>query len=288
MLPTDLSPMLATAGPLPRGDGWAFEVKWDGFRALAFVEAGRLVLRSRTGRDVTADYPDVLVDVPDAVVDGELVAMVDGVPSFQALQTRSAPITFVPFDLLHLGDRPLLGLPYDERRALLSSLLPDVPPSFDDGPALLATTRAQGLEGVLAKRRSSHYYPGRRSAEWVKAKHVRRTSAVVGGWRPGEGGRTGQIGSLLLGIPAPDGLVYAGKVGTGFTGYTLAVLQDLLAPLARPTAPFLDPPHLPAHWVEPVVVVDVDYTQWTADGRLRHPTYRGVREDIAPEEVRRG
>ena len=285
VLPADLRPMLATPGALPLGDDWAYEVKWDGFRALAFVEAGRLVLRSRRGLDVTADYPGVRLDVPDAVLDGELVAMVDGIPSFNALQTRRVPISFVPFDVLHLRGRSLLDVRYDERRAVLADLLPDAPPSFDDGPALLETTRAQGLEGVVAKRRSSHYFPGRRCPEWVKAKHVRRTSAVVGGWRPGEGGRAGRIGSLLLGIPTAEGLVYAGKVGTGFSDRTLALLQGLLAPLARSTPPFVDPPRGPARWVEPTVVVDVDYTEWTADGRLRHPTYRGVRDDLEAGQV---
>jgi bifunctional non-homologous end joining protein LigD len=285
VLPTGLAPMLATAGALPRGDGWAYELKWDGFRALAFVEAGTLTLRSRSGRDVTADYPGISLDVPDAVVDGELVALVAGAPDFSALQQRSAAITFVPFDLLHLQDTPLLDRTYDDRRALLAQLLPGVPPCFDDGPALLATTQAQGLEGVVAKRRGSTYQPGRRSADWVKTKHVRRQSAVVGGWRAAEGGRAGQVGALLLGVPAPEGLVYVGKVGTGFTERTLAVLAELLAPLARPTPPFLEPPREDAHWVEPVLVVDVDFTAWTRDGRLRHPTYRGVRIDLHASEV---
>lgn len=277
--------MLAVPGALPEGPGWAFEVKWDGFRALAHVERGRLALRSRTGRDVTGEHPGVHLDVPDAVVDGELVALVEGVPRFQALQTRTAPVSFVPFDLLHLEGRSLLDLPYDARRELLLGLLPDAPPAFDDGAALLATTREQGLEGVVAKRRASTYQPGRRSTDWVKTKHVRRQSAVVGGWRAGEGGRAGQVGALLLGVPSPEGLDYVGKVGTGFTDRTLALLAQLLAPLERPTPPFVEPPRGGAHWVEPVLVVDVDFTEWTTDGRLRHPTYRGVRTDLDPGEV---
>lgn len=277
--------MLATSGPLPTGPGWAYEVKWDGYRVLAAVENGRTTLRSRTGRDATKDYPELALDLPDALLDGEVVALVDGRPDFSALQLHSVAVTFVPFDLLHLGDRSLLDLPYDERRAQLLALVPSTPPSFDDGPALLATTRAQGLEGVVAKRRDSRYFPGRRTEAWVKTKHVRRQSAVVVGWRAGEGRRTGSIGSLLLGVPGPGGLRYAGRVGTGFTGKTLVLLEERLAPLVRPDPPVPDPPREPAVWVEPVLVVDVDFTDWTPDGRLRHPSYKGIRDDVRPEDV---
>jgi bifunctional non-homologous end joining protein LigD len=277
--------MLATAGPLPRGEGWAYEVKWDGYRVLAAVENGRTTLRSRTGRDATNDYPEVELDLPDALVDGEVVALVDGRPDFSALQLHSTPVTFVPFDLLHLQDRSLLELGYDNRRALLSELLPSTPPAFDDGPLLLETTRAQGLEGVVAKRRDSRYFPGRRTESWVKTKHVRRQSAVVVGWKRGEGGRAGTLGSLLLGIPGPSGLGFVGHVGTGFSRPTLAMLQERLAPLARTTPPVLDPPREGAEWVEPVLVVDVEYTSWTPDGKLRHPSYKGLRTDLLPEDV---
>ena len=277
--------MLATPGPLPRGEGWAYELKWDGYRVLAAVEGGRTRLRSRTGRDATADYPEVQLDVPDALVDGEVVALVDGRPSFSALQLHSTPVTFVPFDLLHLGGRSLLELPYTDRRSLLLSLLPDAPPSFDDGPGLLETTRVQGLEGVVAKRRDSRYFPGRRTESWVKTKHVRRQSAVVVGWKRGEGGRSGTLGSLLLAIPGPSGLEFVGHVGTGFTRRTLAMLQERLAGLARTTPPVIDPPRGPAEWVEPVLVADVEYTSWTPDGKLRHPSYKGIREDLLPEDV---
>ena len=242
-------------------------------------------LRSRTGRDATADYPEVRLDVPDALVDGEVVALVDGSPDFSALQLHSVPVTFVPFDLLHLGDRSLLDLPYDDRRALLTELLPSTPPSFDDGAALLETTRAQGLEGVVSKRRDSRYHPGRRSESWVKTKHVRRQSAVVVGWRRGEGRRAGGLGALLLAVPGPDGLRYAGRVGTGFSERVLADLQARLAPLARPAPSVVDPPREAAEWVEPLLVVDVGFTSWTPEGRLRHPTYQGLREDLLPSDV---
>ena len=277
--------MLATAGPLPVGDAWSYEVKWDGYRVLARIEGGRTTLRSRTGRDATLDYPELQLDLPDCLVDGEVVVLVDGRPSFSALQMHSAAVTFLPFDLLHLQDRSLLELPWASRRELLQELCPEAPPAFDDGPALLETTRAQGLEGVVAKRRDSKYFPGRRTESWVKTKHVRRQSAVVVGWQRGEGGRAGSLGSLLLGIPGPDGLTYAGKVGTGFNRATLAMLQERLAPLARATAPVVDPPRQAAEWVEPVLVVEVEFTDWTPDGRLRHPSYKGVRDDVLPEEV---
>jgi bifunctional non-homologous end joining protein LigD len=277
--------MLATAGPLPRGEGWAYEVKWDGYRVLASVEKGRTTLHSRTGRDATQDYPEVQLDLPDSLVDGEVVALVDGRPSFSALQLHSTPVAFVPFDLLHLRDRPLLELPYTDRRELLLTLFPDAPPSFDDGPLLLETTRAQGLEGVVAKRRDSRYFPGRRTESWVKTKHVRRQSAVVVGWKRGEGGRAGALGSLLLGIPGPDGLEFVGHVGTGFSRHVLAMLQERLAALSRATPPVVDPPREAAEWVEPILVVDVEHTSWTPDGKLRHPSYKGIRDDLLPEDV---
>jgi bifunctional non-homologous end joining protein LigD len=285
MIPSDLLPMLATPGPLPRGEDWVYEVKWDGFRALVTVENGRTTIRSRRGRDATRDYPEVELAIPDSVVDGELVALVDGRPSFNALQLHSVPVSFVPFDVLHVGGRLVTDLPWYDRRELLEGLLPGVPPVFEDGPLLLTSTRAQGLEGVMAKRRSGRYYPGRRTETWVKVKNVRRQSAVVGGWKPGSGGRTGAIGSLLLGIPGPAGLAYVGHVGTGFSAATLARLQALLAPLVRETSPFTTVPEKGSRWVEPTVVVDVEFQDWTPDGRLRHPSYKGVRDDLAPEDV---
>jgi bifunctional non-homologous end joining protein LigD len=285
MIPSDLLPMLATAGPLPVGSGWAYEVKWDGYRVLARVEGGRTTLRSRRGRDVTAEFPDVQLDLPDSLVDGEVVALVEGRPEFQALQTRSVPLSFVPFDVLHVGDRSLIDVTYDERRDVLAQLLPDAPPSFEDGPGLFETTRQQGLEGVLAKRRDSTYFPGRRSECWVKTKHVRRQSAVVVGWRPGEGGRAGRIGSLLLGLPDGDGWRYVGRVGTGFTARTLDLLQDRLAPTVRSSPPVPNPPRGPAVWVEPAMVVDVDFTEWTSADKLRHPSYKGIRDDLDPRAL---
>ncbi len=287
MLPTGLRPMLATAGDLPLGDGWAYEPKWDGYRALVSVERGRTTIRSRRGLDVTRDFPEIRLDLAeDAVVDGELVVLVDGIPSFNALQRHLEPAAFVPFDLLHVDDRSLLDLPYDERRALLEELLPEAPPAFDgDGQAFLEATLRQGLEGVVAKRRDSRYLPGRRSDCWMKVKHVRHQAAVVGGWKEGQGRRARGIGSLLLGVPSPEGLRYVGHVGSGFTDKDLDAFAALLAPLARETSPFVGPAPRAAHWVEPVVVVEVGFTEWTPDGLLRQPTYRGVRPDLTPDGV---
>ena len=315
LLPRDVRPMLATAGALPPDDpAWAYEVKWDGVRVIAAVQAGSVVLTSRVGNDVTGGYPE-LAGLADAVqapvlLDGEVVALSPaGVPDFGRLQTRmhvrsppaalraSTPVTYVVFDLLHDGDTSALAETYDERRARLDALALSgphwqVPPAFlGEGAAVSEATRAQGMEGVVAKRRDSRYVPGRRSEDWVKVKHVRRTSAVVVGWKPGEGGRSGRLGSLLLGVHDGDRLVFAGHVGTGFSDATLALLADRLAPLRR-DAPALDdvPREHARHavWVEPVLVCDVDYTQWTAVGRLRHPSYKGLRDDVDPGTVVRG
>lgn len=305
--------MLATPGTLPADDGWAFEVKWDGVRALAAVTDGRLSLTSRAGNDVTSSYPELaglaeMSAVHNALLDGEVVAFDEaGRTDFGRLQSRMhvgrpgaallarTPVQLLVFDVLHLDSSSLLDGTYDERRGVLAALDLQgahwqVPETFlSGGGQLLDATRAQGLEGVVAKRRSSTYRPGRRSSDWVKVKHVRRTSAVVGGWKPGAGSRAGRIGSLLLGVHGPAGLVYAGHVGTGFDESALDRLAGLLGPLRHNRSPFAD--ELPrsharaAVWVEPELVVEVDYTEWTRDGRLRHPSYKGMRTDVAAADV---
>ena len=311
-LPRDLAPMLATSGELPADDGrWSYEVKWDGVRVLAAVGAGRLELRSRNRNDVTAAYPELqglAATLPgDALLDGEVVAFDEaGRPDFGRLQSRmharsptpalvrGTPVTLLLFDALHVGTRSLLSEAYDVRRELLEDLVVpadrwQVPPAFPaDGQAVLAATLAQGMEGVVAKRRDSRYEPGRRSDCWVKVKHVRRTSAVVVGWKPGEGGRTGRIGSLLLAVPQGAGWTFAGHVGTGFSAATLRMLGDRLAPLRRDAPALDDVPREHARqavWVEPVLVCDVDYTEWTREGRLRHPSYKGLRDDLDARSV---
>lgn len=304
--------MLATTGGLPRDDGrWSYEVKWDGVRALVLAEGGRLLLRSRNGNDVTAAYPELqplaAVLGADALLDGEVVAFDDrGRPDFGRLQSRmhvrqpgpallrGTPVTLLLFDALHVDGESLLPQPYDVRRAALEALPLSgarwqAPPSFPgDGQAVLSATRAQGMEGVVAKRRDSPYEPGRRSEHWVKVKHVRRTSAVVVGWKPGEGGRAGRIGSLLLAVPDGDGWAFAGHVGTGFSAATLRALGERLEPLRRSTPVLHDVPREHARsavWVEPRLVCEVEHTEWTREGRLRHPSYKGLRDDVEPRSV---
>ena len=320
-LPTLIRPMLATAGTLPsqaQQDSWAFEMKWDGVRAIAYVrgpDPSNVVVLGRNDRDATGTYPEV-ADVGPAVggrpciLDGEIVAFSPstGRPDFGTLQQRmhvvaaaqvrtlmrTVPVVYLVFDVLHLDGRSLLDAPYDERRALLETLplagaRCQVPPRFSGaGANALAVSSAQGLEGVVGKRRDSVYEPGRRSACWVKVKNVLAQAVVVGGWKPGQGRRSGGIGSLLLGIPGPYGLEFVGHVGTGFTDATLVDLAARLTPRERRTPAFLAVPReyaRLARWVEPELVGEVEFAGWTGDGRLRHPSWRGLRPDRSPSDV---
>jgi bifunctional non-homologous end joining protein LigD len=311
-MPERIEPMLARTGELPRGDGWAFEVKWDGVRAIGFAEGGRLRLASRLGRDITPRYPELrelgrAVGAREAVLDGEVVAFGDdGRPSFQRLQrrmhvtseaqvrrlARSDPVAYVIFDLLFLDGHSLLALPYEERRARLRELDLQGPAwqtpahHVGDGAALLEAARAQGLEGIVAKRLDCPYTPGRRSPAWVKVKNFRSADVVIGGWLPGEGRRSGRLGALLVGFYEDRSLRYAGRVGTGFTESELTRLGTLLAPLARDDSPFegRQPPR-ESRFVEPELVCRVDYGEWTQSRTLRHPVYKGVRDDVDPAEV---
>ena len=309
--------MLATTAGLPPDDGaWAYEMKWDGLRAIAEIDHGRLQLWSRTGRDITAGYPELqqlaaAAGVDQAVLDGEIVVFgAGGWPSFEALQQRmnisapaqvrallaSVPVTYLAFDLLFLDSQPLLDQPYTERRALLEQLNLNgrhwqTPPSFTDaaGAEVLEVSQHHGLEGVVAKRLQSRYEPGKRTSAWRKIKNTHRQEAVVGGWKPGAGNRAGQIGSLLIGVQGPGGLQYAGHVGTGFTQQALAMLGEKLAPLRRATSPFatpIPPEHARAAvWAEPVLVVEVEFGLWTNEGRMRAASYKGLRDDKDPAEV---
>ena len=314
-LPAQLSPMLAPPGALPGDDaGWAYEMKWDGIRALAFIGDGRLRLASRTGRDITVAYPELAALGPAAglplLLDGEVVAFDDGRPSFAQLQQRMhvtsaaqaarlsgpIPVCYLIFDVLHLDGHPLLDVPYARRRELLEALNLDdgswqVPPSFTGYAAadVLGASREHGLEGIVAKRLDSPYQPGRRSPYWRKIKNVHRQEVVVGGWKPGEGDRAGQIGSLLVGVHGPGGLDYAGHVGTGFTQQTLRLLGAKLTPLQQPASPFDGPvPREHARgavWVQPRLVIEVAFAAWTPEGRLRAASYQGLRDDKDPAEV---
>lgn len=302
-LPHALTPMLAklVAGLPEDDDRWAFEMKWDGIRALAFVQGANLRVLTRNGNDMTARFPELALlaqAVPrDALLDGEVVALDErGRPSFQLLQQQYrqvAPVVLMIFDLLHLGDESLLGLPYVERRARLEALKLEAEhwrtPSYSigGGAKLQADSRRLGLEGVVAKRLDSPYEPGQRTGAWIKIKNHLGQEVVIGGWQEGLGRRSGTIGALLLGYYDPAGqLRYAGKVGTGFTDATLADLKSRLERLARDTNPFATgKPPRGAHFVEPQLVAEVEFTEWTSDGSIRHPSFKGLRADKPARDV---
>lgn len=326
-LPQLIRPMLATPGDFPASqseDQWAFEMKWDGVRAVVYIDGidgkrghgGAVRVLTRNDREVLATYPE-LAGLANAlaghrvVLDGEIVALdAAGRPSFGELQARMhvqhpgaallarVPVSFLAFDVLHLDGRSQLATAYDERRTVLEDLGLDgphwaTPPAFEgDGATAMEVSRQQELEGVIAKRRSAAYQPGRRSRDWVKVKHIRMQEVVIGGWSPGEGNRAGRIGSLLLGVNDDEGrLMYAGHVGTGFSAAVLEELGTRLGRLERKTPPFADDlprPHAKgARWVTPTLVGEVAFTEWTRQGRLRHPTWRGLRPDKGPDDVRR-
>lgn len=296
--------MLATPGALPTGPDWLYEVKWDGMRLLADVVDGVLTLRSRSARDVTTHFPeltDLLALAPDVLLDGEVVLLDNGVPSFRALAdrmhrpieeraARARPVTFMVFDVLRLYGVPLLARPFHERRATLERLdvaaltTVSLSPIYTDGPALLGATAQRGMEGVVAKQRDAVYRPGKRSPGWVKVTHRRTQSCLVGGWRE-ERTSTSRIGALLLGVLDRNGLAFAGRVGSGLAGDAIQrVLTERLGAVAAPSPPFAEKiPRLDAngaHWCEPAVVVEVSHLGWTKDGRLRQPVLRGVRDDL--------
>lgn len=331
-MPTGLRPMLATLSELPSDqEAYGFEVKWDGIRSLAYVSGGRIRLEARSGRDVSARYPELrdlgrAMGATPAVLDGEIVALdPSGRPSFERLQRRmhvesesairrlrrDVPVAYAIFDLLWLDGHSTLALPYAERRRLLEGLELHGPrwqtPAYHqgDGSALLEATRAQGLEGVVAKRLDSLYEPGVRSRCWLKVKNHLSQDFVVGGFLPGEGSRA-RLGALLVGTYEGGRLVYAGRVGTGFTEAELARLLRLLEARRRPDSPFDPKPTIPgarggppippgargrpptpneAIFVEPDLVAEIAFSEWTEAGILRHPSYKGLREDREAREV---
>ncbi|WGY00531.1 non-homologous end-joining DNA ligase [Nocardioides sp. QY071] len=307
----ELRPMLATPSThVPRGEEWCHEVKWDGVRALGSLDGGAVTLTSRNGNRITPAWPELVTPptgVRDLVVDGEIIALNErGVPDFRVLAERmhvrnvatvarlAARITatYMVFDLLRLDGEDLCALPLHERRRRLAELDLgrsgwQVPAEYDDGAMLFEATRAQGLEGIVSKRRDSTYRPGERSHHWLKHPHRHRGSFVVGGWRP-QVGTSDRLASLLVGEPTADGLAYRGRVGSGIGAKQSRALAELLAPLARASSPFADEvPRADADgtwWVDPVVVVDVD-THGLGYERLRQPSYQGVRTDLTPEDL---
>lgn len=316
-LPKSVRPMLATPGQLPARDtGWAYEVKWDGVRAITFVDGGRIRMQSRNDKELTNAFPEIrtigeFLGSRRCVLDGEIVVLGDGgVPDFGRLQHRlhltnthairqqaeQSPASYVVFDLLHLNNHSLFNLPYDQRRRQLERLHLSgdsftTGVSYRDarGSDILRSTGEAGLEGVVAKRRDSPYVQGRRSDAWIKIKHERMQEVVIGGWTEGSGNRKGSLGALLLGIPAAEGLRYVGKVGTGFTEEDRKVLLKLLARSASSKNPFVPRSDIAEpvahHFVRPRHVGEVRFSEWTSAGRLRHPTWRGIRSDKRPEEV---
>ena len=316
-----MKPMLATAVDIPMGNTWAYEVKWDGMRLLFDLSPTRVRLTSRTEADVTAAFPEiadlgaalVAAGVTDVLLDGEIVAFdAAGKPSFPALGPRMGvrharrateraalePVTFVAFDIMRLAGEDLTASSYDDRRTLLASLPTDsprfiAPASFDDGAALFEATKAQGLEGIMAKRRDSPYRPGVRSGDWVKHAHRETVEVVVLGWRRGEGRASGRVGSLAVGLPRTDGSWrFVGAVGSGIGDDEGAVLGAML-PTIEIDAPLveLSPSELanaggePFRWCDPLLVAEIIHLGTTGTGKLRQPVFLRMRPDMGPAEL---
>lgn len=308
--------MLATpAEMVPTGDGWRHEVKWDGMRALIDVRDHQVRLFSRTERDVTVAFPELaapaagLTDFEDVLLDAEIVVMKQGRPSFAALAERfnvvdahtaaelsaSAPVTAMVFDVLRVMGTPVTGRTWRERRALLTGINPSskwvtVPPDFPDGEALLAATAdegIEGIEGIVSKRVESKYVPGARSDDWRKSVHRRTASYVIVGWRREQAGSA--LGAVLLAEPTDAGLAYRGRVGSGLAGRRGVLLARDLLPLRRDTPPVVTGvPAVDAKdtvWVEPVLVADVEFHGLSDQGRLRQPSWRGLRADLRPADL---
>jgi len=300
--------MLASAvSTLPTGEGWAYEFKWDGVRALMDVTERGVRLISRAGNDVTKGYPELAAqaaEVDDALLDGEIVAFVDGRPSFERLQQRmhvrgpelprlleTVPVTFVVFDVLRRFGVDLTARPFAERRATLDRFAEDHPgwtlsPVFDDGPATLEVARAHGLEGVVAKRLAAPYRPGARTDEWCKLRFEHRGEFAVIGWEAAPE-HPATLSSLVLGVQRDGALQYAGRVGRGISGRVAADLKRRLTAQDEPAVQGVPAPLRQRRltWVRPELVVDIVFTCWTGDRVLRQPVFKGIRSDKTVEEA---
>ncbi len=311
-LPERIAPMQARGGSLPRNEkAFGFEVKWDGIRAIAYCDHGHLTLQGRNFTEFTPRYPELRqlpreLGARRVVLDGEVVALDEqGRPSFERLQSRmhlasesairrrmkDLPATYVIFDLLYLDGHSTMSLAYEERRDLLARLELEGPswrtPGYHpgEGAALLEATAAMGVEGVVAKRLDSSYEPGRRSQAWIKVKNVNDQDVVIGGWTPGAGGRGGHLGALAVGVMEDGDLLYAGKVGTGFTEQTLALLKRELEPRRRDDSPFSGrQPPKGTMFADPELVAAVEFREWTKSGTLRAPSFKGLRPDKDPQD----
>jgi len=323
-MPLNLLPMLAVPGKLPDNYGdYGFEIKWDGLRAIAYITAGRITLQSRNLKDITPQYPELealgaALGKRRLVLDGEIVALgQDGRPSFSSLQhrmgrksvsainklTETIPVNYMIFDILYLDGDSLQERPYSDRRACLQNLALEGAswrtPLYraGEGPAMVDASKEIGLEGVVAKQLDSCYEAGKRSGAWIKIKNQARQELVIAGWIPGSGRRAGQIGAILTGyydVTAdeaairgnPQRLFFAGKVGTGFSDLVLVHLKETFAALRRPTSPFAQaPPYKDAVYIEPSLVGEFEFTEWTPHQTLRHPSFKGLRTDKEPTAV---
>jgi len=299
-------PMLATLSEnVPTGKDWVYEVKFDGFRTVGYLRRGAVELLSRHEKNLNERFAIVARELPKAVrspsfvVDGEVCAVDEqGRSSFSLMQQGKGTLVYYVFDLLELEGEPVIDRPLTERRALLEPLLDRrnaivrLSEEFDDGGALYEAAREQGLEGIIAKRASSPYKPGQRTRDWLKVKARYRQEFVIAGYTKGEGRRSATLGALVLGVWKGKELHWVGNVGTGFTEAEIERLLALLRPLERSTSPFAVEPKMPrvrkrdVVWVEPKLVAEVEFVEWTHDDHLRAPSYKGLRDDKAPEEVR--
>ena len=310
-LPPAFAPQLPTlVKSPPTGRQWVHEIKYDGYRIGARIERGSVTLITRNGNDWTATFPEIVVAVKklpleQALIDGEAaVVLPNGITSFQALQGvlkahQRGGLAYFVFDLLHLDGRDLTSIPLEQRKATLAQLVGETSAPhavirysrhFDgDGAEVLREACRMGLEGIVSKRRDLPYEPGR-SRNWLKTKCVKRQEFVIGGFTDPEGSRAG-IGALLVGINEGGHLRFAGKVGTGFTSDVLTDLRRRLDRLEQKECPFSPKPSgrlgRDPHWVRPALVAEVAFTEWTEDGKIRHPSFQGLREDKPASEITR-
>jgi bifunctional non-homologous end joining protein LigD len=319
-----IKPMLASPGKLPIDDNqYSFEIKWDGIRAILYYTTGQIMITSRNLKDITKQYPELqqlgeMLDGQQVIIDGEIIAFdKKGHPSFSLLQQRMGlnsptviknkmleiPVTYIIFDILHFNQRSLVHLSYTERRHILEKLnLAGTnwqTPAYQQGSGkeILTAVSALELEGIVAKRLTSSYTPGKRSEDWLKIKNQHRQELVIGGWLPGKGQRLGGIGSLLLGYyditleqarkeNKQQHFLYAGKVGTGFSKDVLHKLLTLLTPLHRTTSPFaINNFPKTTIFVEPQLIGEFEFTEWTPNHTLRHPSFKGLRNDKPAQDV---